>query len=64
MKEEFLSMSKKELHSLVDQLPSSEIPAAERYLQFLISATEAPGDPEMLARIGAARTNPQDGIPH
>ncbi len=57
-------MSEKEqLHQLVNELPESEISAALRYLQFLI-AREAPIDPEMLARIDAARSNPRPGIPH
>jgi len=57
-------MSEKEqLHHLVDQLPDSEMVAAKRFLQFL-SAKEAPVDPEMLARIEAARANPSLGISH
>ena len=54
---------KQELHELIDQLPESELPAAARYLQFLL-AQEAPVDPEMLARIDEARANPSAGIPH
>jgi hypothetical protein len=42
---------------------AEEITAAERYLRFLI-AREAPVDPEMLARIDAARAHPSPGIPH
>jgi hypothetical protein len=57
-------MSEKEqLHHLIDELPDSEISAAMRFLQFLI-VQEAPVDPEMLARIDAARANPSPGIPH
>jgi hypothetical protein len=54
---------KEQLYQLVEQLPSEEIVAAERYLRFLI-AHEAPIDPEMLASIDAARANPSPGIPH
>jgi hypothetical protein len=54
---------KEQLHQLIDQLPHEEITAAERYLRFLI-AQEAPVDPEMLARIDAARAHPCAGIPH
>jgi hypothetical protein len=55
---------KEELHSLIDQLPKTEISAAVRYLEFLISREEPPVEPEMLARIDAARANPGEGIPH
>ncbi|MGA2184324.1 MAG: hypothetical protein ABSH47_14975 [Bryobacteraceae bacterium] len=54
---------KEQLHQLIEQLPPEEITAAERYLRFLI-AQEAPVDPEMLARIDAARAHPSPGIPH
>ena len=57
-------MSEKEqLHHLIEQLPDSEIVVARRFLQFL-AAQEAPVDPEMLARIAAARANPSPGIAH
>ncbi len=54
---------KQQLHQLIDQLPDAELPAAVRYLQFLL-AHEPPVDPDMLDRIDAARANPSDGIPH
>ena len=54
---------KQHLHLLVDRLPETEIEAAARYLQFLVSQ-EAPVDPELLRRIDAARANPGEGIPH
>ncbi len=54
---------KEDLHSLIERLPDSEILAAERYLEFLISR-EAPVDPEMLKRIDAARAEAPAGIPH
>jgi hypothetical protein len=54
---------KQQLHRLVDQLPDAEVLAALRYVEFLLSQ-EAPVDPEMLARIDAARANPSPGIPH
>jgi len=54
---------KQQLHHLVEQLPASEIAAALRFLEFLLSQ-EAPVDPEMLARIDEARANPTAGIPH
>jgi hypothetical protein len=54
---------KQQLHQLIDKLPETELVAAERYLQFLL-AHEAPVDPEMLARIDAARAKPASGIPH
>jgi len=56
-------LNKQQLHQLIDQLPETELAAAERYLQFLL-AHEEPVDPEMLARIDAARKNPASGIPH
>ncbi|MBI5085385.1 MAG: hypothetical protein HZB13_12405 [Acidobacteria bacterium] len=55
---------KQGLHTLIDQLPSSEIPAAERFLRFLLAQDEPPVDPEMLARIDAARSSPSPGIGH
>ena len=54
---------KDRLHHLVDELPDSEISAAIRFLEFL-ATQEPPIDPEMLARIDAARSNPSPGIPH
>ena len=54
---------KQQLHHLVDQLPESELPAAARYLEFLLSH-EAPVDPEMLARIDHARAHRSPGISH
>jgi hypothetical protein len=56
-------LDKQELHRLVDQLPESELTAAARYLEFLLSQ-EAPVDPEMLARIDHARAHPSAGIAH
>lgn len=55
---------KEQLHELVNRLPNSEAAAARRYLQFLISLEEAPVDPEMLARIDAARAKRSPGVPH
>jgi hypothetical protein len=55
---------KQQLHSLIDQLPEGELLAALRYLEFLLRNQEAPVDPDMLARIDAARANPSPGIPH
>jgi hypothetical protein len=54
---------KQQLHNLVDQLPESEMFAAERYLEFLL-AREAPVDADMLARIDRARNEPSPGISH
>ncbi len=54
---------RQQLHNLVDRLPESEVPAAERYLEFL-NSREAPVDPEMLARIDEARAHPPAGIVH
>jgi hypothetical protein len=54
---------KQQLHQLIDKLPYTELPAAERYLQFLLTR-EAPLDSEMLARIDAAREKPSPGIRH
>jgi hypothetical protein len=54
---------KHQLHQLVDQLPESELAAAARYLEFLLSH-EAPVDPEMLARIDQARAHPSSGVSH
>ncbi|HUO29562.1 MAG TPA: hypothetical protein VMU80_10110 [Bryobacteraceae bacterium] len=57
-------IGKEQLHELVDRLPESENLAAARYLEFLIAHEEAPVDPEMLARIDAARMHPSTGIRH
>lgn len=54
---------RQQLHRLVDLLPDPEVPAALRYVEFLLSQ-EAPVDPDMLARIDAARADPSPGIPH
>ena len=54
---------KQQLHSLIDQLPESELLAAARYLEFLV-AREAPVDADMLARIDRARNQPSPGISH
>jgi hypothetical protein len=54
---------KQHLHKLIDQLPEAEVVAALRYVEFLLSH-EASVDPEMLARIDAARAKPSPGIPH
>jgi hypothetical protein len=56
-------LDKQHLHRLVDQLPDSELTAAARYLEFLLSH-EAPVDPEMLARIDQARAHPPTGVSH
>jgi len=48
---------KQQLRDLVERLPESELPAATRYIEFLL-AHEAPVDPEMLERILKARANP------
>ena len=56
-------LDKQQLHHLVDRLPESELTAAARYLEFLLSH-EAPVDPEMLARIDQARAHPAPGISH
>ncbi|SPE38810.1 hypothetical protein SBA6_950033 [Candidatus Sulfopaludibacter sp. SbA6] len=58
------SAGKEELHSLVEKLPDSEVMAAGRYLEFLISREEAPVDPEMLKRIDVARAEPPASVPH
>ena len=50
-------LDKQQLHHLVDQLPESELVAAARYLEFLLSH-ETPVDLEMLARIDHARKHP------
>ena len=52
---------KQRLHELVEQLPAAEIEAAVELLQALV---EAPVDPEMLARMNAARPKRGAGIPH
>lgn len=54
---------KQQLHRLVDQLPESELFAATRFLEFLLSH-EAPVDAEMLARIDEARARRAPGIAH
>jgi hypothetical protein len=51
---------KQKLHELVDQLPPSGIEAAAEFLESLV---EPPIDPEMLARIDAARQRRSTGIP-
>ena len=53
--------AKQRLHELVEQLPPSEIESA---VEFLESLVEAPVEPEMLARIDAARQQRGLGIPH
>jgi hypothetical protein len=53
--------AKQRLHELVEQLPASEIETAVELLESLV---EAPVDPEMLARIDAARQERGVGIPH
>ncbi|MGA3042509.1 MAG: hypothetical protein ABSF54_17130 [Bryobacteraceae bacterium] len=57
-------MSKEQLHELVNRLPESEVASAARYLEFLINHEEQPVEPDMLARIDAARAHPSPGIPH
>jgi hypothetical protein len=52
---------KQKLHELVDQLPPSGVEAA---VEFLESLVEPPIDPEMLARIDAARQKRSRGVPH
>jgi hypothetical protein len=54
---------RRQLHTLIDQLPESEVVAAARYLEFL-GACETPVDSEMLARIDEARAHPGTGIAH
>ena len=54
---------KQQLHRLVDRLPDSDLLAALRYLEFLLSQ-DAPVDPEMLARIDTARREASPSIPH
>jgi hypothetical protein len=49
---------------LIDRLPGSEIEVAACYPEFLLARDEPPVDPEILARIDAARANPSAGIPH
>jgi hypothetical protein len=56
-------LDKRQLHHLIDQLPESELTAAARYLEFLLSH-EAPVDPEMLTRIDHARSHPSSGVSH
>ncbi len=54
---------KQQLDRLIDRLPESDVSAALRYLEFLVSQ-DAPVDPEMLARIDAARRQASTGISH
>lgn len=54
---------KHQLHRLIDRLPESDVLAAVRYLEFLLSQ-DAPIDPEMLARIDTARREASPGIAH
>lgn len=54
---------KQQLHNLIDQLPESEMSAALRYLEFLLTH-EAAIDADMLARIDRARDQPSPGISH
>ena len=54
---------KLQLHELIDRLPESELPAATRYLEFLL-VREAPVDPDMLARIRQAREHRSSGTAH
>jgi hypothetical protein len=54
-------LAKQKLHDLVEQLPASGIEPAVRFLESLV---EAPLDPEMLARIDAARLHRSGGIAH
>jgi hypothetical protein len=56
-------LDKEQLHRLVDRLPEAGVLAALRYVESLLSK-EAPVDPQMLARIDAARRGPSPGIPH
>jgi hypothetical protein len=53
---------KQTLHDLIEQLPAAEVRAAERYLRFLIAHDEPPVEPEMLARIDAARAHPSGEV--
>ena len=55
--------NKQQLHELVDRLSELELPAASRYLEFLLGQ-EAPIDPQMQARIRRARANPSPGVSH
>jgi hypothetical protein len=52
---------KQRLHDLVEQLPASGIETAVEFLEALV---EPPIDPELLARIDAARQQRCAGIPH
>ena len=54
---------KQQLHNLIDQLPESEMSAALRYLEFLLTH-EAAIDADMLARIDRAREQPSPGRSH
>ena len=53
--------AKQRLHELVEQLPASRIEPA---VEFLESLMEPPVDPDMLARIDAARQQRSTGVPH
>ncbi|HEY4362522.1 MAG TPA: hypothetical protein VGN17_16245 [Bryobacteraceae bacterium] len=53
--------SKQRLHELVEQIPAVELETAVELLESLV---EAPVDPEMLARIDAARERRGAGSPH
>jgi hypothetical protein len=55
--------SREQLHTLIEQLPESELSAAARYLEFL-KVRDAPVEAEMLARIDEARAHPSRGIDH
>ena len=54
---------RQQLYDLGDQLPASEVLAAERYLEFL-TGRKAPVEPQMLERIDAAQVRPSSGIAH
>jgi hypothetical protein len=45
-------------------MSKEEITSAARYLEYPINHEEQPVEPEMLARIDAARAHPSSGIPH
>ena len=53
--------ARQRLHDLVEQLPASGIETA---VEFLESLVEPPIDPDMLARIDAARQQRSTGVPH
>jgi hypothetical protein len=52
---------KQKLHDLVEQIPAAGI---QRAVEFLESLVEAPVDPQMLARIDAARNKRESGVSH